>query len=98
MRTVPFSARENRIDAVALKGFGNMADRLVETAVVLFEHCFSELAYFKAPGWIRFLPALPTTGTQKIQKHEIFPAGTDPRSTPDTFDLRSRKKRDRVGH
>ena len=65
-------------------------------AALLFDHCYAELAYFKAPGWIRFLPSLPTTGTQKIQKHHIFPAGTDPRSLPDTFDLRARKKRDRM--
>jgi hypothetical protein len=39
---------------------------------------------------------LPTTGTQKIQKHQIFPAGTDPCTQPGVFDLRPRKKRDRT--
>ena len=66
-----------------------------ETADRLFDHCFAELAYFKAPGWIQFVATLPTTGTQKIQKHQIFPQGTDPRCLPGTFDLRARKKRDR---
>jgi crotonobetaine/carnitine-CoA ligase len=63
------------------------------TADTLFEHCFSQLAYFKAPGWIYFTPSLPTTGTQKIQKHQIFPAGVDFLSLPGMFDLRTRKKR-----
>ena len=63
------------------------------TADVLFEHCFAQLAYFKAPGWIYFTPSLPTTGTQKIQKHQIFPAGSDFLNLPGMFDLRPRKKR-----
>jgi acyl-CoA synthetase (AMP-forming)/AMP-acid ligase II len=67
-----------------------------QTADRLFDHCFAELAYFKAPGWVQFVATLPTTGTQKIQKHQIFPPGTDPRGLPDTFDLRQRKKRDRA--
>ena len=61
----------------------------------LFRHCYDHLAYFKAPGWIYFTDALPTTGTQKIQKHQIFPAGSDPRALPGMFDLRERKKREK---
>lgn len=67
-----------------------------QTVDRLFDHCFAELAYYKAPGWIQFVESLPTTGTQKIQKHQIFPPGTDPRAQPGTFDLRPRKKRDRT--
>jgi crotonobetaine/carnitine-CoA ligase len=59
----------------------------------LFAHCYERLAYFKAPGWIYFTPDLPTTGTQKIQKHQIFPAGSDFLSLPGMFDMRARKKR-----
>ncbi len=51
------------------------------------------LAYFKAPGWVLFLDTLPTTGTQKIQKYQIFKPGEDPRSRADIFDLRHLKKR-----
>ena len=60
----------------------------------LFRHCHAELAYFKTPGWLLFVDALPTTGTQKIQKHHIFPEGTDPCTVAGVHDLRSRKKRD----
>jgi len=66
------------------------------TAEALFRYCHQRLAYFKAPGWIHFAEALPTTGTQKIQKHQIFAAGTDPRTLPGTFDLRRLKQRDRA--
>ena len=53
----------------------------------------ARLAYYKAPGWVLFLDALPTTGTQKIQKHQIFSTGEDPRTKAGIFDLRHMKKR-----
>jgi len=59
----------------------------------LFNFCFERLAYYKAPGWIWFTNEIPTTGTQKIQKHRIFPSGQDPRSQPGMIDLRGRKRR-----
>jgi crotonobetaine/carnitine-CoA ligase len=64
-----------------------------EHARVLFDHCYQELSYYKAPGWILFLPSIPTTGTQKIQKHRIFKTGEDPRQHPDVVDCRALKKR-----
>jgi crotonobetaine/carnitine-CoA ligase len=64
-----------------------------EAAEALFSHCYQRLAYYKAPGWMHFVDALPTTGTQKIQKHSIYGAGVDPRSAAGIIDLRARKKR-----
>jgi hypothetical protein len=62
-------------------------------AEVLFEHCNARLAYFKAPGWLLFLERLPTTGTQKVQKTQIFAPGEDPRARHGIVDLRHRKRR-----
>lgn len=59
----------------------------------IFEHCYKNLAYYKAPGWIWFCKEIPITGTQKIQKHRLFANGVDPRTLPDIHDLRSLKKR-----
>ncbi|MGE0310109.1 MAG: AMP-binding protein [Lautropia sp.] len=59
----------------------------------LFDHAFARLAYFKAPGWIVFLPGLPVTGTQKIAKHRIFGEGQDPRRLAGAHDLRALKRR-----
>ena len=59
----------------------------------LFDHCNQSLAYFKAPGWIWLTNEIPTTGTQKIQKHQIFGNNTDPRTTPGMVDMRAWKKR-----
>ncbi|MDP7546625.1 MAG: hypothetical protein QGF20_04965 [Alphaproteobacteria bacterium] len=51
--------------------------------------------YYKAPGWLLFVDSLPTTGTQKIQKAQIFDAGEDPRENTAINDFRSLKKRHR---
>jgi crotonobetaine/carnitine-CoA ligase len=59
----------------------------------LQDWCLGRLAYFKAPGWILFVDRLPTTGTQKVQKTQIFPKGEDPRRSPGALDLRPRKRR-----
>jgi crotonobetaine/carnitine-CoA ligase len=59
----------------------------------LVDWCLDRLAYFKAPGWVLFVDSLPTTGSQKVQKAQIFPRGEDPRARPGALDLRDRKKR-----
>ena len=88
---VPDELREEEVlAAVVLHDPGRAGP---EAAGELFAHCNAELAYFKAPGWLHFVDSLPTTGTQKIQKHGIYPAGTDPRALPGVIDLRVRKKR-----
>lgn len=64
-----------------------------EKAEALVRYCLERIAYYKAPGWIHFVPDIPTTGTQKIQKHTIYPKGTDPRSVAGIVDTRSLKRR-----
>lgn len=62
-------------------------------AEAIFAYCNERLAYYKAPGWLWFATELPTTGTQKIQKHVIFPGNADPRDAPGIIDLRTLKRR-----
>jgi acyl-CoA synthetase (AMP-forming)/AMP-acid ligase II len=83
--------REEEVLACVVPMPGVMAGPALAEA--LFEHCNARLAYFKAPGWTLFLDRLPTTGTQKVQKAEIFPAGEDPRGRAGIVDLRARKRR-----
>lgn len=64
-----------------------------QIAQALFDYCNQNMAYYKAPGWLWFAQQIPTTGTQKIQKHAIFPQHSDPRTLPGMIDLRKRKKR-----
>ena len=57
------------------------------------EAASERLAYYKAPGLDSRAVDLPSTGTQRIQKHNIYPGGIDPRTTPGIVDLRARKRR-----
>lgn len=76
-------------------GNGNAEYRAARDAVAreLFDYCLTSLAYYKAPGWLLLTDSIPTTDTQKIQKHRIFASGTDPREAPGILDLRALKRR-----
>jgi acyl-CoA synthetase (AMP-forming)/AMP-acid ligase II len=88
---IPDELREEEVLACVVPMPGAAADR--DLAEALFDHCNQRLAYFKAPGWMLFLGRLPTTGTQKVQKTQIFNPGEDPRSRAGIIDLRGRKRR-----
>jgi len=88
---VPDEVREEEVMACVVTMPGVTADAALGGA--LMDWSLARLAYFKAPGWILFVERLPTTGTQKVQKTQIFPKGEDPRRRPGALDLRERKKR-----
>ncbi len=85
--------REEEVLACIVAMPGAPAD--ADQARALFDWCFARQSYYKAPGWLLFVDSLPTTGTQKIQKAEIFGAGEDPRENPHINDFRGLKKRHR---
>jgi acyl-coenzyme A synthetase/AMP-(fatty) acid ligase len=88
---VPDEIREEEVMACIVPVLGVSGDTAL--ADRLLDWCLTRLAYFKAPGWMLFVDRLPTTGTQKVQKAQIFPRGDDPRQQSGVIDLRSRKKR-----
>ena len=77
---VPDEIREEEVMACVVAMPGSVAD--ARLADELADWCLGRLAYFKAPGWVLFVDRLPTTGTQKVQKTQIFPPGEDPRRRP----------------
>jgi acyl-CoA synthetase (AMP-forming)/AMP-acid ligase II len=87
----PDEIREEEVMACIVPMPGVTADGAL--AEHLMEWCLTKLAYFKAPAWVLFVESLPTTGTQKVQKTQIFPRGEDPRRRSGIIDLRDRKKR-----
>ena len=62
----------------------------LELARSIQDHCLARLAYFKAPGYVAFIDALPTTSTNKVQKAKLADFAFDPDKR---FDLRGRKRR-----
>jgi crotonobetaine/carnitine-CoA ligase len=85
----PDEIREEEVMAVIVVAPG--VERSEATARAIFDAAFARMAYFKPPGWILFVDALPVTGTQKVVKHKIFAEGVDPRAG--AFDFRALKKR-----
>jgi len=62
----------------------------LELARSIQDHCLARLAYFKAPGYVAFIDALPTTSTNKVQKARLADFAFDPDRR---FDLRGGKRR-----
>ena len=88
---VPDDLREEEVFACIVVMPGE--DTTIDNARTLFNWCMDRLAYFKAPGYVLFCETLPTTGTQKVQKTQIFSSDTDPRSLPGVIDFRADKRR-----
>ena len=89
---VPDEIREQEVLACVVLRPEVASDHAV-MARALFDFCSAGLAYYKAPGWLWITDHIPTTPTQKIQKHQLFPSGTDPRQVAGMVDLRALKKR-----
>jgi acyl-CoA synthetase (AMP-forming)/AMP-acid ligase II len=88
---VPDEIRDEEVMACVVLHSGFVADRAA--AIALQDWCLDRIAYFKAPGHIAFVPSLPTTATNKVQKANLVTLlGSDP-TTAARFDLRDRKKR-----
>jgi acyl-CoA synthetase (AMP-forming)/AMP-acid ligase II len=85
---VPDSLRDEEVMACVVLKPGQPGSR--ETALSIQDWCLERLAYFKAPGHVAFVGALPTTATNKVQKAKLADFAFD---ASHTFDLRERKKR-----
>ena len=63
--------------------------------------CAEKLAYFKVPGYVAFVDALPVTATQKLQRAETRVMAANAVGAPGTIDLREFKamlrQRNRAG-
>lgn len=70
------------------------APRDAAAAGELAQWALKEMAYFKAPGWITFVDALPVTATQKLQRGELRTLAEEALRGPACHDLRALKKRE----
>jgi len=89
---VPDPLREEEVLACVVPSEGQVPGPALARA--LFDHALQTLAYYKAPGWVLFVAAIPRTGSQKMMKYALFPPGVDPRQAPGAVDLRAFKKRE----
>lgn len=91
--SVADEVREEEVLACVVLSEAAASQEPATVAREIFDFCHENLAYYKSPGWMWFAAEIPTTGTQKIQKHRIFAPGVDPRKLQGIHDLRSLKKR-----
>jgi acyl-coenzyme A synthetase/AMP-(fatty) acid ligase len=64
-----------------------------QTAAEIVSWCLDRLAYYKAPGYVAFVTALPLTSTQKVQRGQLKELVRSIAATPDCIDTRTMKKR-----
>ncbi|CAN7255574.1 AMP-binding protein [Variovorax paradoxus] len=86
----PDELRDEEVLACVVLACGEDPSR--DTAKRIFCCTAESLALYKVPGWIKFMDALPVTGTQKVQKHRIFGAQGFSENDPSLFDFRSDKR------
>lgn len=65
----------------------------VELAHSIVQHALAQLAYFKAPGYVVFVDALPLTASQKISRGELKMLAPALPGQPHCIDTRTLKKR-----
>lgn len=66
-----------------------------QAAADLVRYAMTQLAYYKAPGYVAFVEALPLTPSQKIQRGELKDLARCLPGTPMCVDTRALKKRHR---
>ena len=65
------------------------------TAIEIVEAALQDLSYFKVPGWVAFVAALPLTATNKVQRGELKARAAELPGTPGCIDTRALKSRAR---
>lgn len=86
---VPDELRDEEVLACVIPAAEGARDHSL--AMALLQFAAERLAYYKPPGWIYFVDELPITGTQKVQKHRVFPDGFHA-ELPGLHDVRDQKR------
>jgi acyl-CoA synthetase (AMP-forming)/AMP-acid ligase II len=66
---------------------------LEQVAASIVRHAMDRITYFKAPGYVAFVDALPLTVSQKIQRSELRELAKKLPGTMNCFDMRQMKRR-----
>ena len=88
---VPDEIRGDEVFAFVVTPGGIEADDAL--AHDLFGHCLQHLTYFKVPGYIAFVDALPLTASQKVRRGEVKTLASQRLEAGTITDLRHLKKR-----
>jgi acyl-CoA synthetase (AMP-forming)/AMP-acid ligase II len=72
---------------------GGSAPERTQIAHGIVQHALEQLAYYKAPGYVAFVDALPLTPSQKIQRGQLRELAQTLPADPQCVDTRAMKKR-----
>jgi acyl-coenzyme A synthetase/AMP-(fatty) acid ligase len=67
----PDSVRGDEVLACIVTRDDVPAQQRVQIAASIVQHALDQLAYYKAPGYVAFVPELPLTASQKIQRGQL---------------------------
>jgi acyl-coenzyme A synthetase/AMP-(fatty) acid ligase len=66
---------------------------LPQLAAQITQHALQQLAYYKAPGYVAFVDALPLTPSQKVQRAQLKALAASLPGQPRCVDTRVLKRR-----
>lgn len=89
----PDAVRGDEVLACVIAREPFSAEARANAAIELTQLCLAQLAYFKAPGYVAFVDALPLTGTQKVQRAALKELARTLPGAPHCIDTRALKKR-----
>jgi acyl-CoA synthetase (AMP-forming)/AMP-acid ligase II len=89
----PDAVRGDEVMALLVLHDSSEASHQAAIPTDIVHWCLSRLAYYKAPGWIALVDALPLTGTQKIQRGALKDLVAEIVAQGRCFDMRAMKKR-----
>ena len=89
----PDDMRGDEVLACVVRREARADDDLPALAAQITRHALQQLAYYKAPGYVAFVDALPLTLSQKVQRAQLKALAQSLPGKPGCFDTRAMKKR-----
>jgi len=89
----PDALRGDEVLACVVRRDPRPSDDLPALAAQITQHVLQQLAYYKAPGYVAFVDALPLTLSQKVQRAMLKSLAQSLPGQPHCVDTRALKKR-----
>jgi acyl-coenzyme A synthetase/AMP-(fatty) acid ligase len=89
----PDAVRGDEVLACIVVREGADASQRGQLAASIVAHALAQLAYYKAPGYVAFVDALPLTPSQKIQRGQLREMAQSLPGQDHCIDTRAMKKR-----
>jgi acyl-CoA synthetase (AMP-forming)/AMP-acid ligase II len=90
---VPDEVRGDEVLACIVRRDPAPEEDLQQLATQIAQHALLQLAYYKAPGYVAFVEALPLTPSQKVQRAQLKALAASLPGQPQCMDTRVLKRR-----